>query len=172
MGPVVADVKQQADNGAALAHELQHTLAEHGSALLQYATSLSRSTEAARDAVQEAATRYWLARSTGTEFENPRGWLFRVVRHQLLDQRRREGRLTNLEPEVWASIADVRGNPEELCQRDAMDKAIQSLSPRERACIRHRLNGMSYADIGKAMGVATNTVGVVINRVMRKVQAA
>ena len=63
--------------------------------------------------------------------------------------------------------------PDQAYQHTYLADTIgRTLSPRERVCIRHRLNGLSYEDIGRSMGISTNTVGVLINRAFKKVKAA
>ena len=53
--------------------------------LFAYAMSIIRE-DSALDAVQEAFLRYFVQLSYGRRVENPRAWLYRVVRNYLLDR--------------------------------------------------------------------------------------
>ena len=158
---------------ATLDEEMFSLLEECGASLLQYATGIAGSVDAARDAVQEASLRYWVARRTGATFDNPRAWLFRVARHYIFDQMRKQSRHHMVSENELTQIADTKGDPDQAYQQVVLADTIRrALSPRERTCIRHRLDGLSYEDIGRSMGISPNTVGVMINRAFKKVQAA
>lgn len=59
---------------------------EHASALSRYAASFARTPDAARDAVQEIFLRYFVERRYGRQIENPRAWLYFVLRNHLQQQ--------------------------------------------------------------------------------------
>jgi RNA polymerase sigma-70 factor (ECF subfamily) len=158
---------------AELEQEILALLEECRAPLLQYAAGMAGSADAARDALQEASLRYFLARRSGVVFENPRAWLFSVARHYIVDQMRKQLRQANVGEQELTRIADPGGCPDQAYQHTYLDETIgRTLSPRERVCIRHRLNGLSYEDISRSMGISTNTVGVLINRAFKKVRAA
>jgi RNA polymerase sigma-70 factor (ECF subfamily) len=157
----------------ALEREILDLLEDCRAPLLQYAAGVAGSADAARDALQEASLRYFLARRNGAHFDNPRGWLFRVARHYIVDQLRKQSRQTIICDQDLTRIADPAGCPDQAYQQTFLTDTIgRALSPRERICIQHRLNGLSYEDIGRSMGISTNTVGVLINRAFKKVKAA
>lgn len=156
-----------------LEREILDLLDECRMPLLQYAAGVAGSTDAANDALQEASLRYFIARRNGVIFDNPRAWLFRVARHYIVDQLRKHARQSNGGDQELNRIADPAGCPDQAYQHTYLaDTIVRTLSPRERVCIRHRLNGLSYEDIGRSMGISTNTVGVLINRAFKKVKAA
>jgi len=156
-----------------LEQEILELLDECRTPLLQYAAGVAGNSDAARDALQEASLRYFIARRNGIRFENPRAWLFRVARHYVLDQIRKQSRQSVAGEDELTRIADPAGCPDQAYQHRFLADVIgRALSPRERVCIRHRMNGLSYEDIGRSMGISSNTVGVLINRAVKKVKAA
>ena len=156
----------------AVEQELVSILDECRSALLNYASGLARSSDAANDALQEASLRYLIARQSGVTFENPRAWLFRVARHYLFDQMRKQSRQPSVGADEMAKLADPNGCPDQAYRQTFLADTIgRALSKRERVCIHHRLDGLSYEDISRSMGISTNTVGVLINRAVKKVRA-
>ncbi len=58
--------------------------------LRAYARSLTRTSDAADDLVQDALLRAWGARTRFREGTNFRAWLFTILRNRFLDQRRRD----------------------------------------------------------------------------------
>lgn len=54
--------------------------------LLAYASTFVRREDCAADAVQEVFLRYFMERSYGRSIENPRSWLYRVLRNYLCDR--------------------------------------------------------------------------------------
>jgi RNA polymerase sigma factor (sigma-70 family) len=153
--------------------ELVELLGQCRSALLSYASNLSGSSDAAHDAIQEASLRYLLARQGGVVLDNPRAWLFRVARHYIFDQMRKQSRQTTIGSEEMARVADPNSCPDRAYRQTYLADTIgRALSKRERVCIHHRLDGLSYEDISRSMGISTNTVGVLINRAVKKVRSA
>ena len=53
--------------------------------LLRYAALLLPAGEDSRDALQEVFLRYFLERNCGGHIDNPRAWLYRVLRNYVLD---------------------------------------------------------------------------------------
>ncbi|WP_426565404.1 sigma-70 family RNA polymerase sigma factor [Angustibacter sp. McL0619] len=77
-------------NPEPLARELIETLvAEHGRAILGYATRLTGDRSQAEDVVQEALARAWTHRETLLQLDRrQRAWLLTVVRNIVIDQAR------------------------------------------------------------------------------------
>lgn len=59
----------------------------HG--LFRYAMAIVREREVAEDAIQECFLRYFVARKDEQSILNARAWLYRVLRNQLLDLRKK-----------------------------------------------------------------------------------
>src|SRR5215469_7004253 len=84
-----SSAKAASDATPELEQELLRLYKEHASALSRYATAFAQNQEGARDAVQEVFLRYFIERRYGRIIENPRAWLYHVLRNYLLDWRRR-----------------------------------------------------------------------------------
>ena len=61
--------------------ELVGLYREHASELSRYAASFSQNQNGAREAVQEIFLRYFIERRYGRQIENPRTWLYHVLRN-------------------------------------------------------------------------------------------
>ena len=169
---VSPDVDQPAMNHSTIEEELVELIEQCRTPLLQYGAGVTGSADMALDALQEASLRYLVARQNGVVFDNPRAWLFRVVRHYGLDMLRKQSRISDIGDDRMGSITDTSDDPEAAYRRVQMADLIhRGLSPRERVCINHRLDGLSYEEISRAMVISSGTVGVLINRAVKKVRA-
>jgi RNA polymerase sigma-70 factor (ECF subfamily) len=145
---------------------------EYAGALLRYAGQLAASHDEARDAVQEVLLRYFVERRFGRKIENPRAWLYHVLRNYLLDQikaapNRREVQAGNVD----ALILENHENPENLLQRSQMAREIaQVLSGREFTCLTLRGEGLSYSEIAQVMDIRIGTVGATLSRAQEKLR--
>jgi RNA polymerase sigma-70 factor (ECF subfamily) len=150
-----------------------------------------RDEEQARDAVQDAFLKVY--GSLG-KFEGRSGfytWLYRLVMNVCLDMKRRDrsGRQVEWEEERAVEIArgaealapggsdpDARGPQgalERAQLRDAMARAIRALPDSARRTLELReIDGLSYAEIAKALGVPKGTVMSRLFYARRRVQAA
>ncbi len=150
-----------------------------------------RDEEQARDAVQDAFLKVY--GSLG-KFEGRSGfytWLYRLVMNVCLDMKRRDrsGRQVEWEEESALEIAQGaetlapggsnpgRSGPEADLERaelrDVMARAIQALPDSARRTLELReIDGLSYAEIAKALGVPKGTVMSRLFYARRRVQAA
>jgi RNA polymerase sigma-70 factor (ECF subfamily) len=150
-----------------------------------------RDQEQARDAVQDAFLKVY--GSLG-KFEGRSGfytWLYRLVMNVCLDIKRRDrsGRQVEWEEESALQIAQgaetlapgasdpARSGPEAELERtelrDAMTRAIQALPDSARRTLELReIDGLSYAEIAKALGVPKGTVMSRLFYARRRLQAA
>ncbi len=144
--------------------------AERAPEFLHYAHSLGRNEELARDAVQEAFMRYFVALCQGEEIVSPRPWLYRVLHNYVLDrveERRRD------ESRPIGEIAGRDADPErQYLQREMAGLVRHSLTAREYDCIRLRTEGLRYEEIATTLRVSSGTVGALISRAMRKLGGA
>jgi RNA polymerase sigma-70 factor, ECF subfamily len=153
-----------------LEQELLRLYQEHASALSRYAAAFAQNQEGARDAVQEVFLRYFVERRYGRIIENPRAWLYHVLRNYLLDWRRRVDNR-----EVIADNLDLlaggQHNPERILQRTETARQLETLlSQREFECLRLRAEGLDYAEVAGVMGIRIGTVGALLSRVQNKIR--
>ena len=64
---------------------------ECASGLLRYGIGLTLNRELAQEALQEAFLRYFIVRTEGQSIENPKAWLYRVLRNYILDRLKEAG---------------------------------------------------------------------------------
>ena len=145
---------------------------EYGAALLRYASLLIGNPEEARDAVQEIFMRFFVERRFGRVIENPRAWLYHVLRNYLLDRMKASPQRREVQGgDMQAVPAEKQDNPEEILQNSQAAREIAaSLSNREFVCLTLRGEGLSYAEIAEAMSIRSGTVGALLARAHNKLK--
>jgi RNA polymerase sigma factor (sigma-70 family) len=164
-------------NGAQAENQTQQELISvyeaHSQGLLSYASSLLRSREDAVDILQEAFLRFFVERSYGRQIENPRAWLYRVVRNLSLDWLERAAFRRDLgetNPEMLAGTGD---SPETMLRRKEMAGEIASLlTEGEFQCVVLRAQGLSYEEMADVLHLSAGTVASFLGRVHKKLQKA
>jgi RNA polymerase sigma-70 factor (ECF subfamily) len=133
---------------------IRRLYAEHGGALLAYATRLAGDRAVAEDVVQETLVRAWrnpeaLANNKGSV----RGWLFTITRNIVMDKfRAKAARPT----EVAESPSST---PVQSDHADDVLDALDRLSPEHRDVLTSiYYKGHSVEETAKALGVAPGTV--------------
>jgi RNA polymerase sigma-70 factor (ECF subfamily) len=187
--PSDADVIERAKRGD---HEAFRVLVErYQGRAYGLALRVLRDEEQARDAVQDAFLKVY--GSLG-KFQGRSGfytWFYRLVMNVCLDMKRRDrsGRHVEWEEERAVEIAQGaealapdaadpgRGGPESALERaqlrDVLSRAIQALPDSARRTLELReIDGLSYAEIAKALGVPKGTVMSRLFYARRRVQAA
>ncbi len=136
----------------------------HQQELLKFAQRHS-SEEVAEDLVQEAYLR--LVRQAQTEtIDNPRAYLYKVTRNLSADylrqgqirSRHHDGSEIELE-----QIADPQPAPDnEIESQERLQRCLEALDSLPEAYrhvfLLHRIDGMTYAEIGKALQIPARTV--------------
>lgn len=129
--------------------------------LYGYAFTLTQDSDRSRDLVQECALRALGAGRRPTEETAFRAWLFTILRNLHVDECRKNGRQTDIDPadldigddpEGWAGdrrIVDI------ITVRIAMTKL--STNHREIMALVD-IVGLSYAETAKVLGIAEGTV--------------
>jgi RNA polymerase sigma-70 factor, ECF subfamily len=141
--------------------------------LLRYAATLADNQEMAQDALQEAFFRFFLCRSAGQQIRSPKGWLFRVARNYVLDQKKAGSRNeVGVDSLVHipcpAPHPQLQGHASEL-----LEGLLQmGLSPREVECVRLRTEDLRYEEIAAVLGLQAGTVGALLARAHAKIRKA
>jgi RNA polymerase sigma-70 factor (ECF subfamily) len=144
---------------------------QHAAGLLRYATSLARNGDQARDAVQEVFLRYFVERNYGRQIDNPRAWLYQVLRNHLLSRLQTASSQREVASDDIEREPDQRCDPETLLQRNQTAREIAAtLSDRELDCLRLRAEGLSYDEIAETMSIRAGTVGALLTRVHKKLR--
>lgn len=142
---------------------------ERGAELLHFALAVARDEELARDALQEAFMRYFVALSEGNEIASPRAWVYRVTHNYLLD-RMKEAYCHNRR-----YLGGERSSDQDI-ERDCFRSEIMqlfrtALTTREYDCLHLRSEGLRYEEIAAALHMTTGTVGALISRAVRRMRS-
>jgi RNA polymerase sigma-70 factor (ECF subfamily) len=166
------------------AHQARQALAEIQSAvialyqaqatkLLRYARTLTPDTDIAQEAVQESFLRYFEACVRGEAPEEGKGWLFRVARNYIYDRLKQHALRRKAALAAIADQPDGHLDPEaELARAEISQCVVDSLSPRERECLRLRAEGLRYREIATVLNIQPGTVGALIARGLEKMRKA
>ncbi|WP_395396199.1 sigma-70 family RNA polymerase sigma factor (plasmid) [Novosphingobium sp. BL-8A] len=157
---------------SAFAREFHGTLADH-------TRKMMRGAPEAEDIAQESWAKVLSGIASGGTIANLRGYLLKVARNLMIDHRRREA----LGIETWAPedavarIADPQPSAEhQLITRDElrrMDAIIQAMPARPRQVFRlSRFEGLSFAEIGRRLGISRQTVHDHMTKALIAIQLA
>lgn len=142
--------------------------AERGAEFFYYARALAHNEELAKDSLQEAFMRYFIALCQGEEIPSPRAWIYRVLRNHLLD--RIKHMRIHEERELRQGLPynqDIEG----ACLRHEVLRLAQAaLTPGEYRCLRLRTEGLRYGEIAARLCLTSGTVGTLVSRAMQKIR--
>ena len=153
-----------------LEKEVTNLYEECASGLLRYGVGLVFNRELAQEALQESFLRYFLSRTQGQHIENPKAWLYRVLKNYLLDRLKEVGEKNKVSMEEILDQAGHLDNPEKIyIQSEALRNAQKILAPRELECLRLRVEGFDYNEIASILGIRLGTVGATLARALNKI---
>lgn len=148
------------------------------------ALQMTGNREDAQDMTQEAFLKAYSSLSSFRGDSKFSSWLYRIVSNVCLDFKRRQGRrpsssLTVEDDEgenIQLDIADESQSPEALLERkmtrEAVRAGLQQLPDEQRQILLLReIQGLSYEEIGEAMGLEAGTVKSRIFRARKKLCA-
>ena len=145
--------------------------------LMRYAGRELRDMDLARDIAQEAFIQVWERRRAWTPRGSARAYLYRIVRHLVIDERRRQGVRRR-----WLERQERQDSPrppipaEELDGKllaEAFEAAVVSLPDRRREVFELVvLRGLSYAEAAAVMGISVQTVANQMTAALRAVRRA
>jgi RNA polymerase sigma factor (sigma-70 family) len=158
---------------AGIEQEIAEIYEREAGGILRYAHALAMDRETAHDALQEAFFRFFLCRSAGQPIRSPKGWLFRVARNYVLDQKRAAAR-NHAGIEALVNVASPAHCPESASQVAAMLQGLApiGLSAREMECVRLRTEDLRYEEIAAVLGLRAGTVGALLARAHGKIRKA
>lgn len=137
--------------------------------------------EDARDAAQEVFLRVYRYLGSFKLDQDFNGWLYRIIVNVCRDHARKRGsrhRFASFEDEreagTFESLAsgeDVEGNAIRSQQRALIDKALDTLSTKERAALVLRdLEGLSTEEVARVLGSSQTTVRSQISSARTKIK--
>jgi RNA polymerase sigma-70 factor, ECF subfamily len=144
----------------------------------RYSARVCLCPEDAEDIAQEVFLRLFKHLLEQKREENLRSWAFRVAHNLAIDRFRDRRRLTLRSMEEWVELSelgkDETPSPEELLidkERLArIRRELGSLSALQWQCLRLRMEGLGYREIGEALGMKSTAVGQSLHRAIRKLR--
>ncbi len=158
---------------AALAARFDALVRNEYARLAEYAYVLIANRADAEEIVQDVLFGVWRHRNH-FDFERPVPYLVRAVRNRALSRRqllaRRASRLlAAVHDQTTVAAGDDSLERDELL-RD-LDAAVASLPARSREIfLLHRVNGLSYAEIGETLGISRKTVENLMGRTLQRLR--
>lgn len=138
----------------------------HERQILNYLWRMTGDEHAAYDLTQEVFLRAWQHFDTIRQYEQPRGWLFRVATNLALTHIRRRAPLAGgpswPDSEHDPASSDPAGR---LAERDLVRQTLLQLSPKRRAALVLReVYGLTAAEAGQVLGMTETAVRMALHR--------
>ena len=145
--------------------------------LVRYAARQLRDVELARDIVQEAFIQIWERRRAWRPRGSARAYLYRIVRHLVIDEKRKQGvrrrwlerqeRLDVPRPATPAEVLDAK------MLTDTFEAAVASLPVRRREVFELVFQrGLSHAEAAAVMDISVPTIANQMTAALRTVRQA
>lgn len=174
-GADLAELMDQVRAGSTVA--LQALMDRLWAELVRFAAWEFGNADAARDVVQDAFIDLWSNRRSWVRSGSPRAYLYKVVRHKIVDQRRRErvrkawvaGELRRPQPRP--------PDPEQMLMatraEEAFSQAVASLPPRRREAFNLVvMRGLSHQETAEILSISSQTVANQVSKALRDVRQA
>jgi RNA polymerase sigma-70 factor (ECF subfamily) len=140
--------------------------------LLRYLASIGLSRDEAQDVVQDAFVALERHLAAGGSDHNLRSWLYRVAHNEARNRQKSYSRRFAVPLEGAVDAVADRATPEQaVLQKEKFRQlvaAVRLLSVEERECLLLRSEGLRYREIAEVLGMATSTVGDIVERAIRK----
>ncbi len=131
---------------------------DHGDAVFAFLVALTRNRSTAEDLMQDTfvkATRTL----AGFRGGSPRAWLFAIARSVFIDQVRRTRETAALDVDAEAGLES------DLSERDAINRALEALSERQRSALLLSDHlGMSAPEVAEVLAISPGAARVLIHR--------
>jgi RNA polymerase sigma-70 factor, ECF subfamily len=165
----------------------EHESLQHLDALYRTALRMTRNPSDAEDLVQDALVRAYRFYDRFEQGTNFRAWLFKILTNTYINSyRRKQGRpqessledtedffLYNQLSSDGDRVTDVEDTVLDRLGADAIQRAIDQLPPQFRTTVQLAdVEGLSYAEVAEATGVAKGTVMSRLFRGRRQLQRA
>ena len=133
---------------------------QHRGLVYAYVLRLSRDFGLAEEITQETFLKVYQAREKLPEIQNERAWILRIATNTCLTSLKRNRRFRWLPWEAAESVqAQGRDEPGQVGQRDAVERALASLSQEYRApLLLFSYHGFRVAEIAEVLGISEGAV--------------
>ena len=153
---------------------IDRAINEYESALINYANSIIRDSERAKDVVQETLIKLY-GQDPEKVSNSLKSLLFTVCRNRCFDIIRKEKRMTNMDDKKIEIIHDTADDPGKAAERS--DQRIQilgfldKLPDNQKEVIRLKFEGdMSYKEISQVTNLSVSNVGFLIHAGIKKLR--
>jgi RNA polymerase sigma-70 factor (ECF subfamily) len=143
-----------------IADERRRAIVDEIPRLRGYARALLRDRDAADDLVQDSLERALSRMANWTAGDTPRRWLLTIMHNLFIDQLRRAKRHARAVATISETIDVIATSPQadRLVSVDVFS-ALQQINPERRAAlVLVAVEGLSYDDAGKALGIPAGTL--------------
>jgi RNA polymerase sigma-70 factor (ECF subfamily) len=145
---------------------------EYRPRLYRYMRSMQLGPEEAEEIVQETFMRLTIEFRKGGELENVRGWIVRVAHNLAVNLLKKEnGRIVDADsrPAEMRNLVDPSSGPEETYSKQErsrlMHLTLSGIKPQHRQCFQMRAQGLTYKEIGLAMGISGQRAALLVKQV-------
>lgn len=144
----------------------------HAHDLHRFALFLSGDPAAADDLVSETFVRLWGARER-LDLATVRGYLFTILRHLFLEERRRARPTETVDEHLPSDVADPERRATARSELAATLAALQQLPEIDRAALLMRVEGdLAYPEVAAALGISAAAARVKVHRARARLAAA
>lgn len=129
----------------------------------------------AEDLTQETFLRLFDSLQKGQAMGNLRPWLYRVAHNLAIDWLRQQGRLEQIEDDALPLTASIDPAPNAEQRLLANERhrrlrdVLRQVSPQQRHCLFLRAEGLSYREIGEALGISVSSVATFLGRAIKRI---
>ena len=170
--PGLSPSEGRPDAGAAAAY-VGELFAAHGRMVLGLCRLLLRDPVEAEDAAQQTFVSAQRALLGGAAVREPAAWLAAIARNECRARIRARMREPLALPELPADIPDPLASAIRTADLDALWAALSSLPRRQRnAFLLRELGGLSYGELGTALGVTRPAIESLLFRARQQLRAA
>lgn len=147
------------------------------SSLVRYAYWTMGSLGPAEDLVQDVFLRLYRELRGGKAIENPRAWMFSVLRHEIGRERtRRAAEVVDealaIEQTDLQISAGIDGTLDRQVELDEVSGLMAALTPREQEVLLLRMASLKYREIAARLEISPSTVNALLARAIKKLKKA
>lgn len=152
---------------------VRQVVRQYGGAVRTIARSMTSDAELVSDIVQQTFIKAWKASATFDPDRDLAPWIYSIARNTAIDALRKERRPTRGDHEEEVEVAVTPLSFERTWERFEVRRALEALSPEERAVIRlSHLEGVPHGEISERLGVPLGTIKSRSNRALRRLAVA
>jgi RNA polymerase sigma-70 factor (ECF subfamily) len=144
--------------------------------VLNYLWRMTGDEQSAHDLTQEVLFRAWKHFATISQYDQPRGWLFRVATNLALtyntSRSRRAGSFSEIGPFGGEDAPGESDPARRFAESELVRQVLLQLAPKRRAALVLReIYGLSTAEVGEALGMSETAVRMAISRAREQFRA-